>query len=290
MPEMDGYQATARLRSDPRFAKLPILAMTAHATAEERQRCLSAGMNDHIAKPIDPNALFETVGRYHRPPPGELPSSERPSSKSASGELPSIAGLDASTGLARVGGNEKLYRKLLGQFVDGQGSAVAEISSALKAGDEALAERLAHTLKGVAGNLGAGDVQAAAAALENAIRGRSKAGVIDAAKQQVRVALEPLILLLRSAVESTAPPPREAPAETLGAGPVDAARCRETAARLAALLADNDPGAADFVETNQAVLRPLFADGGWAEFERLVEGYSFSDAQARLEQALESLT
>jgi hypothetical protein len=71
---------------------------------------------------------------------------------------------------------------------------------------------------------------------------------------------------------------------------VNAVRSREAAVRLAALLADLDPGAADFVETNQAVLRPLFADGGWAEFERLVEGYSFSDAQARLEQALESFT
>ena len=71
---------------------------------------------------------------------------------------------------------------------------------------------------------------------------------------------------------------------------MDAARTREAAAQLATMLADLDPGAADFVETNQAVLRPLFADGGWAEFERLVEGYSFSDAQARLAQALESQT
>src|SRR5262249_28490078 len=61
MPEMDGYQATARLRSAPRFAALPIIAMTAHATIEERQRCLAAGMNDHVAKPIDPDNLFETV-------------------------------------------------------------------------------------------------------------------------------------------------------------------------------------------------------------------------------------
>src|SRR6266550_2228763 len=70
MPEMDGYQATARLRSDARFAALPIIAMTAHATIEERQRCLASGMNDHISKPIDPSALFETVARYYRSAPG----------------------------------------------------------------------------------------------------------------------------------------------------------------------------------------------------------------------------
>ena len=67
MPEMDGYQATAKLRSDPRFAALPIIAMTAHATVEERERCLAAGMNDHVSKPIDPAALFETVGRFYKP-------------------------------------------------------------------------------------------------------------------------------------------------------------------------------------------------------------------------------
>src|SRR5204862_7464392 len=65
MPEMDGYQATAKIRSDERFRSLPIIAMTAHATLEERQRCLAAGMNDHISKPIDPGALFETVARYY---------------------------------------------------------------------------------------------------------------------------------------------------------------------------------------------------------------------------------
>ena len=64
MPEMDGYQATSKLRADERFADLPIIAMTAHATMEERQRCLAAGMNDHVSKPIDPAALFETVGRF----------------------------------------------------------------------------------------------------------------------------------------------------------------------------------------------------------------------------------
>ena len=70
MPEMDGYQATTKLRSDARFATLPIIAMTAHATIEERQRCLAAGMNDHISKPIDPDNLFETVGRFYKPRSG----------------------------------------------------------------------------------------------------------------------------------------------------------------------------------------------------------------------------
>src|SRR4029077_19016419 len=74
MPEMDGYQATAKLRADARFKNLPIIAMTAHATIEERQRCLAAGMNEHVSKPIDPANLFETVGRFYKPLPLTRPS------------------------------------------------------------------------------------------------------------------------------------------------------------------------------------------------------------------------
>ncbi len=72
MPEMDGYQATAQIREDARFTELPILAMTAHATIEERQQCLAAGMNDHIAKPIDPGLLFDTVARHCVPRRGDV--------------------------------------------------------------------------------------------------------------------------------------------------------------------------------------------------------------------------
>ena len=272
MPDMDGYQATARLRSDPRFTALPILAMTAHATAEERERCLAAGMNDHIVKPIDPNALFDTVGRFY---------------KRTSALLPPIGGLDARAGLSRVGGNEKLYLKLLRQLLDDHGGAVEEINQALKTGNTALAERLAHALKGVAANLGATYVQSAAAGVEGSIRHRRSSADVNAAIEQLRTVLQPLLTSLRSALKL---PDTADPAPALQAAPVDAGRSRETAGRLAALLSDMDPGAAEFVERNRATLRPLFNDAAWTEFERLVEGYSFSDAQARLDQALETLT
>ncbi len=147
MPEMDGYQATAKLRSDARFATLPIIAMTAHATIEEKQRCLAAGMNDHISKPIDPANLFETVGRFYksgenanvesgehtrprvsRPAPSPVgasgqPDVSRPSAapkvadEAGALPIPLIGGLDTKDGLSRVGGNQKLYLKILRQFV-----------------------------------------------------------------------------------------------------------------------------------------------------------------------------
>src|SRR5438105_4579134 len=102
MPEMDGYQATARLRSDSRFIALPIIAMTAHATIEERQRCLSVGMNDHISKPIDPAMLFETVARFYHlqspaPSPEATPRTGAPDKNLP--EIPVIDGLDTKDGL-----------------------------------------------------------------------------------------------------------------------------------------------------------------------------------------------
>jgi signal transduction histidine kinase/DNA-binding response OmpR family regulator/HAMP domain-containing protein len=274
MPEMDGYQATAKLRSDSRFATLPILAMTAHATVEERQRCLDAGMNEHVAKPIDPATLFETVGRFYKPRQHAAPEG-----------LHQIADLDIDAALSRVGGNRKLYLKLLRQFAEHQSAVIARISEAQAAGDIQTAERLAHTLKGVAGNIGATQVQSAAGALERCLRDGAGHQDLEAAKQHVAAALDPLIEHLRTAAEVAPSEPEISPA-TLTTEQLP--QSREVALRLTALLSEFDPGAGDFVEANQAALRPLFGDTGWPEFVKLVQDYAFADAQARLEQALKS--
>jgi two-component system sensor histidine kinase/response regulator len=288
MPEMDGYQATAKLRSDARFSSLPIIAMTAHATMEERQRCLAAGMNDHISKPIDPGNLFETVGRYVKPRTQFLHPSD--GEKVAEGrvretgdELPSVAGLDTKDGLARVAGNRKLYLKLLRQFIEQQSPAIEQVNEALIKGDVALAERLAHTLKGVAGNIGAKSVQSTAAVLEKALHSKAALSELDSAKQQVAAALDPLVAQLQTALASLA---ATTPAQSPPPSAVNPMQSRESAGQLAKLLAEFDPGAADFVEANQAALRAIFADGTWTQFEKLVQSYSFADAQAQLEQAL----
>jgi two-component system sensor histidine kinase/response regulator len=308
MPEMDGYQATTRLRSDARFATLTIIAMTAHATMEERQRCLAIGMNDHISKPIDPASLFETVGRYYKPTPAVSPAKKsevvspvppvvsEPSPKPATSpdakgtqpgnELPSIAGLDTKDGLGRVAGNRKLYLKLLRQFSQQQASTVTDINLALKQGDTALAERLAHTLKGVAGNIGAKSIQAAAGTVERMIRERASSEDVRSAQERLAAVLDPLVAQLQLALVELTP---ETPTAPKAGPPVDPAQARETAGQLIKLLSEFDPGAADFVEANQGALRSLF-DGGesWPQFQNLVQGYAFGEAQTRLEQAIQS--
>ena len=171
MPEMDGITATKLLRRDPRLQKFPIIAMTAHALVEERQRCLDAGMNDHVSKPIDPDDLFSTLLRWAKPRPKQTTGAQAPPVRTADEvTLPEIAGIQMTDGLKRVAGNKRLYRDLLMQFAAKQGNAAAEISAAITSGDVKLAERIAHTVKGVAGNIGITEVQSTAQKLEKAIR------------------------------------------------------------------------------------------------------------------------
>jgi signal transduction histidine kinase/CheY-like chemotaxis protein/HAMP domain-containing protein len=288
MPEMDGYQATAKLRADPALATLPIIAMTAHATIEERQRCLAAGMNDHIAKPIDPAALFETVGRFYKPDDETTAAMERRGVAGRTDVGLSIDGLDTADGLKRVGGNQKLYLKILRQFVDEHSPAPSQIAAALATGDVAHAERIAHTLKAVAGNLGATGIQAKAAVLERLIRERATAGVIEAARREVDSVLEPVTGAIRIAIGATASAQR-GPIPPAAAA-ADPARALEATRQLATLLSESDPTAGDFVEANHDLLRSLFDGPGWAEFESMVQDYSFAEAQARLERAVEAST
>jgi signal transduction histidine kinase/DNA-binding response OmpR family regulator/HPt (histidine-containing phosphotransfer) domain-containing protein len=284
MPEMDGLQATARLRSAPRFASLPIVAMTAHATIEERERCLAAGMNDHVAKPIDPDQLIATVARFcrsgsRRAARDQTDAGDRRLPVAGEADLPAIVDLDTQAGVLRVGGNRKLYLNLLRQFVEGQGPAVARVGEALSTGDLALAERIAHSLKGVAGNIGATRVHAVAGVLEGRIRERATEAEIDASLRDVSDALDPLVAQVEAALG------HKAAAAPLPATPVEPEAALEAAERLGTLLSEFDPAAAAFLESNEAALRALFAGESWPRFQQLVGGYAFDEAAAELTRA-----
>jgi two-component system sensor histidine kinase/response regulator len=188
MPVMDGIEATRAVRADPRFADLPIIAMTANAMASDRELCLEAGMNDHIAKPIDPDQLFGVLLRWIKhgvdgaadgvalvrtpmpPPPIDI-------------EIP---GVDVRSGLRRTGSNAKRYKTLLSRFAQQEAGAVDTMRTALAMGDAATAERAAHSLKGAAGTLGAAALSSIAGEAETAIRLRQSA---DDALKSLAVAL-----------------------------------------------------------------------------------------------------
>jgi CheY-like chemotaxis protein len=171
MPEMDGFTATRLVRAQPHLQELPIIAMTAHVMADEVQRCLEAGMNDHVGKPIDPPAFFATLARWARAQPGEAPNLlSRATNAGDEIILPELAGVDVAAGLERTAGNKRLYRDLLAQFAAKHESTGNRIKAALESGDQEQAERLAHSLKGVAGNLGINQIFVLAGTLESAIR------------------------------------------------------------------------------------------------------------------------
>ena len=283
---MGGTEATVKLRADARFARLPIIAMTAHATLKERQKCLASGMNDHISKPIDPAALFETVGRYYQPPTGVAPPvpAPAPAATVVETEIPTVAGLDTTEGLLRVGGNRKLYRKLLHQFCAEQAAAPEEITEQLRHGERATAERTAHTVKGVAGNLGATAVAAAAGAGEEALRAGADAATVAELHRQLAADLTPLLAGLRAALGDAPAVPTPPPA-----GPVDPGELRRVVAEMLRCLAEFDAATADCLTAHRGVFAALFPPAELAAFEKDVQGYAFPEAQARLEQAVRNI-
>jgi HPt (histidine-containing phosphotransfer) domain-containing protein len=143
---------------------------------EERQRCLEAGMNDHVSKPIDPDALFATLMRWAKPSQVQAAEIEAKPAKAADDVfLPEIDGVDVRDGLARVAGNQRLYKDLLMRFAMDQNDVGAQISSALESRDLKLAERIAHTVKGVAGNMSIRKIFSSAGSVEKAICERDPA-------------------------------------------------------------------------------------------------------------------
>jgi two-component system sensor histidine kinase/response regulator len=171
MPEMDGVEATVKIRALPQLAKLPVIAMTANAMSADRERCLLAGMNDFVSKPIEPEELWRALTHWIQPRTMPKESVEPIKTVTTSEVFPSsIDGLDIQAGLRRVLGKRPRYLAMLRGFIANQGDAANQIKQALANQDFSTAERLAHTLKGLAGNIGATVLQSDSEKLETAIR------------------------------------------------------------------------------------------------------------------------
>ena len=178
MPVMDGYEATRRIRNNPRWSNLPVIAMTAHAMSEYRGKSLKAGMNDQINKPVNPNELFATIAKYVKT--GKLQAPRAPGEESKKDlQWPDMPGILVDKGLASVSNDPAIYRKLLIKFRASHADVVQNIQSALSAGDNEAACRAAHTVKGVAAILGAVQLSAVAAELESLLL-KGTTGVDDA--------------------------------------------------------------------------------------------------------------
>jgi signal transduction histidine kinase/CheY-like chemotaxis protein/ligand-binding sensor domain-containing protein len=179
MPDMDGYQATALIRTDDRHAALPIIAMTAHAVAGYRERCLDMGMNDYVTKPIDPDTLYAVLATWIAPdsqraaaaelePPRALSPAESAAALSAA-SMPR-PGIDINAAMERLGGQGALLSRLLILFAQDFEPSLQRIQDAIHSRDVAEAADLVHKIRGAAGNISATALFKAATALEEHLR------------------------------------------------------------------------------------------------------------------------
>ncbi|MBT3259730.1 MAG: response regulator [Deltaproteobacteria bacterium] len=182
MPVMDGYAATREIRNWEDQIRIPIIAMTAHALAGDREKSLEAGMDDHVSKPIDPELLFETLLKWVKNPPGERPGRELATETDVTSpdpsdepDLPALDGIiHVAAGLKRLLGNKKSYRRILLRFRQDFENAADTLRDLVNGEKYEEAEILAHSIKGAGGNVGAEALQAAAAAVEQAFKDGGK--------------------------------------------------------------------------------------------------------------------
>ncbi|HHP5492651.1 TPA: response regulator [Aeromonas veronii] len=271
MSVMDGYTATRLIRANPRWSGLPIIAMTANTMAGDKEKVLAAGMNDHIAKPLNVEQMFATLVHWIRPRHTVAGPIAAPQATSAD-DWADLPGLDVPAGLAVMNGDHALYRKMLRRFAESQEA----FAQAHAGGDYGTALRLAHTLKGNAGSIGAQSVQQAAAKLESACQEHADSA-IDQCLQALLEVQQPLL----ASLQELQPLPPTEPQPTL-----DSALRQELFVRLRQLLEDCDAEAQEVC----ARLAEGSPDAQWqsrfARVQRLTDDCDFDAALEALQTLL----
>jgi PAS domain S-box-containing protein len=290
MPEMDGHEATRRLRADGRFADLPIVAMTAHALVEERERCLECGMNDHLAKPIHPEALYRSIARWcgqpdtaedsdagtlEAPGTGTMDAADFLESGGTDIRL-AIEGLDVQSGLMRAMGSMNFYLDMLKRFSNGQRGTAQAIHDALEQ-DRKTAERLAHSLKGSASLLGAEQVQQLSGKLETDIRHGLVPEALAATLSQLDVQMQRLCDAIDDIVS--------VPADNAPQQKTDPEEALRSLAEFVTLLEAFDSDAIALLDKEGLAMASLLDAQSWAAVEQSARRYDFDAARTALLQA-----
>ncbi len=296
MPDMDGHEATLALRQHREFDAIPIIAMTAHALAEIRDRCLAEGMQDYLTKPINPDVLYHTLCRWlpaaklravestatslPRPLPNPVPSpmptrSEEPDSLS-------LFGIDSAQGLSHLAGNLRLYTQLLERFRHSQRQADCQLYTEIELQQWQDACRRAHTLRGLASNIGAQELAQVAFKIEQMC---SKPEQLPSTDLDAELAAAQghlshhLNLVINSLDQYFAGKTDTTPTVLI---PNSEADIQRKIHQLKSLLEENNADAEDYLHQVKGCLSPLLSPEIMAQLASHINQYEFDEARRLL--------
>jgi two-component system sensor histidine kinase/response regulator len=278
MPVMDGYAACREIRQQPAFARLPILAMTAHVLEEDRQRCLSAGMNDFIPKPIDPEVLLTTLRRWL--PRTTAASEDGGASSNGKGTdagpptgFEGILNLNPEQGLERCGGDRSLYRQHLLRFLQQQRGVSRELQESLTAGDRYRAEQQLFRLRLGAEQIGAEAIAQLAAQMAAQLRLGPAPSLLTPRLARLDELLRPLIRGLQERFDPNLPP-----ASATGPG-----TCESLLGQLRQLLEESDSEACTLFRQHRSLLIRCLGPELGGRLQAAIENYDFPVAEKLLD-------
>jgi len=284
MPVMGGLEATRHIRAIEKFKDLPIIAMTANVMGGDREETQKAGMNGFVGKPIDPDILYTTLVQWipheDRDIPEKLLNRTSGNVEEDTEEL-ILTGFDVDGALNRVGGNTKAFRRLLARFIESETDSVVRIRAALDDGDRETAIREAHTLKGVAGNIGAVDVQKIAADVEQLLNKRG-----EVIPEELLSRTETLLHSAIDAANDAANQAEEPPGQD-GASSVASVDIQQLLDQLDKQIDEFDATASETGETLKAGSRGTPWENEARELANALDGYDYDEAGELLQRIRE---